>query len=422
MRRVLALSLTSVLAASACGGDAESGDALALRFTVSRGGEPLACADVSEISEVTLKLRDAQGRIVAGVPSTVDCAAGAVDVYAAPAGTYTLELAATGTLSGDPNAVLFKVSQPVTVPGTYDLVLQPQVAYLTLGWTFGDDELAPCGTEVDEIGVIVSTGAGQVGSFTGTFGCTATPVVIPQPFDLQEYVIQVEARSTEGFPLFNHTTSRILDRGQNTYTANLTPLGGQVFFDWAFAVLPGDAPIRMCDAASVQVGNLEVTIESLEGGASVSESVPCTATMRPYAFTKARFTQGRQLALVVAAEGEERFWAREEFTMPAGDRVGDRLTLTAVGTATVGFQVATASCTPTRLDGVTLTARRRGADAAEAHTVELGADETEATFTPLFYGTYDVEAVLQTDQGPLCPRTDVRSVSERAHAWAPIVF
>ena len=421
MRRLLALLLTTTALLPACGGADAPGAGLTVAFTVSRGAAPLPCAEVAEITAMSLRLRDASGRLLAGVSQQVECAAGAVTVTGAPAGEYTMELVATGALSGDPEAVLFKATQAVTVPGSYDVVLDPQVAYLTLGWTFGEGDLGPCGTEVDEVGVIVSTGAGQVGGYMATFGCTETPVVLPQPFDLREYVIQVEARSAEGFPLFTHTASRILDRGQNTYTANLMPLGGQVFLDWAFAVRPEDMPVRMCDAASVQVDTLSVMVESLEGGAPVTEEVACTAPMRPYAFTKARFTPGRRLALVVSAEGQERFWAREEFVMPAGDRIGDRLTLTAVGTASVAAVVRTASCAPDR-EGVDLVVLRRGADPSEAQAVSIDAEAPGATLSALYYGTYDVQASVRTAQGARCARAEVRAVTQREQAWAPIIF
>lgn len=423
VRSALLVGLGTLLLAGlgGCGGEASSGG-LSLTFDLSRGDDPVACSEVSEVREVTLRIRDAQGQLVSGVPTRADCATGAVEVPSLADGTYTVELTATGDLAGDPGATLFSATQEVTSPGGAAITLMPRVAFLSLGWTFGQDDLLPCGAEVEAVSVIVSTGAGTVGSYSGTFGCTETPVVIPQPFDLQEYTIQVEANSAEGFPLFTHTASRLLDRGANTYTAVLTPLGGQIFVDWAFAVRPDDMPVRMCDAPSVQVDELTITIESLEGGVTVSDTVACTEPMRPFAFTKARFTQGRRLALTLSADGAQRFEAYQEFVMPDGDRVGDRSTLFAVGTATVAVEVETATCAPASTTGFAIEATLVDVDAEQTVSVEIGPADRSAALDGLWFGEWDVEAAVITPQGRQCARTVRRTVSQRQNAWDPVVF
>lgn len=378
----------------------------------------MTCAALPEITEVDVLLRDADGAAVAGIPTSADCGAGTWEATGLPAGAYTVQITAKGALSGDDSAVLFRGSTMANAPGTVDLVLDPQVAYLTLDWTFGEAALGPCGTEVDTVDVIVSTGAGQVGSFSETFACTAGPIEIPQPLDLQRYLISVTGNSSEGFPLFTHTAERILDRGQNVYTANLMPLGGQVFVDWDFVVHSGDMPVRPCDAESVQVQDALVTIASLEGGAPISEYVTCT--QRPHAFAAARFTQGRQLSLRIEAVGAERFLAEETFTMPAGDRVGERLVLHATSTATVGIEVSTSSCTPAQLDGVGLTITLQ--EEARALEVTVPPDEDSVVLPDLWFGTYIIEAVLHTPQGDLCPRRERRIVDDGHADWGTLRF
>lgn len=409
--------LVGLIGLMGCGGADSDAQALTVRFSVTRGEGPLACSEVPEITAVDAQLRDASGALVPGGASRADCAAGVYTAFV-PAGDYTLQLSAKGELSGDPGAVLFRGSGPVTGFGDEALVLDPQVAFLELGWTFGEDELAPCGTEVDEVEVIVSAGTGD-GGFQGRFACTETPQRVEAPLDLREYTIQVTANSADGFPLFRHTASRLLDRGLNPYTANLMPLGGQVFVDWDFVVFADEMPVRACDAERIQVTEARVTIESLEGGATVSEAISCTD--RPRAFAAARFTQGRELELTIEAEGQARFVATERFVMPSGDRVGDRLVLHAVGTATAALTVATASCAPSRPDGFLLTASLEGGDGPRAE-VTVGPDEDGATFEDLWYGAYLVEASVLGPNGPLCTRVERRTVDEGTVAWAPIVF
>ncbi len=416
MRRLFVL-LPLAAGLTACGGASESG-ALQVGFTVSRGGPALPCAQVSEVLEVDVLLKDATGAVVGGVPRSAECADGVWSVSGVEAGEYTVQISAKGALSGDTSAVLFRASEVVTAPGSFDVVLQPQVAYLALDWTFGEAELGPCGTEVDTIDVIVSTGAGQEGSFSETFACTDGPVSIPQPLDLQQYLISVTANSSEGFPLFTHAAQRLLDRGLNTYTANLMPLGGQVFVDWDFVVQSGDMPVRPCDADSVQVLEALVTIESLEGGAPISEMVDCTD--RPHAFAAARFTQGRQLALRVEAVGAERFIAEETFTMPAGDRVGERLVLHATSTATIAVEVSTSSCTPAQDDGIDMTITLQ--DDTRQLDVTVPAGERSVVLPELWFGTYLLEASVRTPQGPLCARTEYRVVDDGHADWGTLRF
>ncbi len=413
------LSLVSILCifGSACGGTTESGG-LTVNFTVSRGGAPLACADATEVLAVEVRLRDAEGAPVAGTMRQAECDSGTW-FAAVPDGDYELQVIAKGTLSGDDSAVLFKSpNTPMTAPGSFDVVLEPQVAYLTLGWTFGEAELGPCGTEVETIDVIVSAGAGQVGSFNKTLGCAETPIVIPQPLDLQRYLISVTANSPEGFPLFNDTAERLLDRGKNEYTANLMPQGGQVVVDWDFVVAAGDMPVRACDAGSVGVTEAVVTIASLEGGASVSETVACTD--RPHGIRAARFTPGRRLSLTVEAQGAERFLVTESFTMPAGDYVGERLILHAVGTATVGIEVATATCTPGSYNGVDFTLTLVE-DAEQTQMGEVGPYDAWV-LNDLWYGTYELEVALRTPQGPLCARVETRTITEGSTDWGVVRF
>lgn len=379
----------------------------------------MACADASEILEVEVRLRDGAGAAVAGTMRQADCVSGTW-FAAVPDGDYEVQVSAKGSLSGDDSAVLFKSpNTPMTAPGVFDVVLDPQVAYLTLGWTFGEAELGPCGTEVDTVDVIVSTGAGQVGSFSKTLGCTETPVVIPQPLDLQRYLISVTANSPEGFPLFNHAAERLLDRGSNEYTANLMPQGGQVVVDWDFVVTAGDMPLRACDTESIGVTEAVVTIASREGGAAVTETVPCTD--RPHAFSAARFTPGRQLELTVEAQGAERFLTVLPFTMPSGNFVGERLVLHAVGTATAAIEVTTSTCAPSNYEGIDFTLTLLE-DSEQSRTGRLGADDETLMVSDLWYGTYELEVALRSPQGPLCPHIEIRTIDEGSMDWGVVRF
>jgi len=124
--------------------------------------------------------------------------------------------------------------------------------------------------------------------------------------------------------------------------------------------------------------------------------------------------------LRVEAVGAERFLAEETFTMPAGDRVGERLVLHATSTATIAVEVSTSSCTPARDDGVDITITLQ--DDVRELEVTVPAGERSLELPDLWFGTYVLEAAVRTPQGPLCPRTERRVVDDGHADWGTLRF
>src|SRR6185503_2825098 len=142
--------------------------------------------------------------------------------------------------------------------------LRPEVAFLTVNWSFGSSGLLPCDTEVGDVDVLVSTGTAQGTAFHQRFACMDTPVVVPAPLPLASYTIQIDAYSSQEFILFSGTAVRALERGDNDLTVMLAALGGRLYMDWSFSI--GGQPIRPCDDPRVNVVPIDATVRSTEGG------------------------------------------------------------------------------------------------------------------------------------------------------------
>ena len=418
-------TLACVILLVACGSDEASGPPFQVLFDISRGSRAVLCEAVPEIVRVEVRVfADGESRLRPGFPQDADCFQGTFATRDLTPGRYDFEVLARGAVGEDQDAVLFRAIETLTVPDDDGAAirLEPQVAYLTLAWTFGDDLLAPCATEVDRIRVLVSTGTSQVGNFAGFYGCTETEdtgVFIPMPFTTREYTVQVDAESASGYPLFSHSVRRFLERGNNTYTAVLVPLGGQVFVDWEFVI--DEDRIRMCDAARVEVERLFVHLEGLEGGGvDVRGELSCEES-RPAAVRGVRFTQGRQLRLELEASGTHAdFYGERTFIMPDGDYRDALIDLERVGSATVSIQVITSTCTPP--EGSVYDVRLTFDGSAEpVRETMLGSGvPLSVGYDRLLYGTYDVEVTQRLDQVVSCMTTDQRVIDGSENIWLPI--
>ena len=410
----------------ACGSGQELGPRFEVAFDISRGGRNVLCSAVPEIDRVeVLAFAEGESSPRPGFPQAADCAAGRFTTRSLPVGVYDLQFRARGAVGDRPDEVLFDATETLTVPDDDGATvrLEPEVAYLTIAWTFGDDMLAPCGTEVDHIRILVSAGPNQAGNFTGFYGCTDTApggVFLPMPFWIQEYTVQIDAESALGFPLFTHTTRRLLERGDNTYTAALAPLGGRVFVDWEFVI--GEDQIRACDAAPVEVERLAVRIEGREGGGVDFAGELSCAESRPAVVRGVRFTPGRALRLELSASGGTAdFYGERAFTMPERDYRDALVPLERVGSATVSIEVVTSTCQPAaervhevrlRLEGAADIARETVLAEGEAmgETLQVGYDR-------LLYGTYDVEVTQRAGGVVSCSTRDQRLIDAPQNSW-----
>ena len=413
--------------AAACGDSSDGSDTVELRFnfTLNRAGQQVRCTDTPEVDRVEVMLFLADGvTLWPGFPMDADCDASTFIFPGLRAGEYVVQLQARGPLDGDPDAVLFRQVQSIVLPVLPTLPLtielEPEVAFLELSWTFGEDGLARCANEVGAIQVIVATPGGQTGAFSTRLDCTGPlPVRLPRPFAPQEYIIQVEALSpVDNLRLFQHTVQRFLVRGENPYLAVLEPLGGRLNFDWQFAV--AQDTFTDCDAPVVDVSSIVIQVSSREGGGGVDEAV-AACTDAPYAFLPNRYTQGRLLAAELTAEGMHTFVGEQLFTMPDGDYDSGRITLHAVGTATLATTVQTATCAEGLVVGYEVNIDGPGPVSGDFDT--FGPPTSSVALSRLRYGEYDVEIVQLLDGGAAqCSARGLRRIDARANDWDVFAF
>ncbi|MCK6544887.1 hypothetical protein L6R52_03405 [Myxococcota bacterium] len=423
--RLVALAGALALTGLACASEESiSTSTVLVSFTISRGGAELSCAEVPEISSLTVAVFGADGISArAGYPRTIDCSNGAISLPGLPEGAHTIELKALGTLAGDDAAVLFRARSTFETPRDLSLALslRPEVAFVDVAWSF-DGSLVPCTTEVRQVEVLVSAGTSQAASYHRRAPCAASPLVVPVPLPLLRVTVQVNAYSAQEFILFSGTVERALERGANTIDVALMPMGNHLYFDWTFAL--GSQTIRACDDPRVGAASVTATVRSLEGGPEATETFPCE-TPRPYVFLPQRYRAGRMLEVELVAEGAERFVGRETFTMPAADRFQDPpLVLDAVGTATVAVLVRTSTCGAEIIDGIGVAIwpadAAPGAEPAVATTIPLG--QSEAVVEDLPYGEYVVDVAQLRNESRLCSVRERRVIDARASVWEPFVL
>lgn len=409
---------------AACGqsGEDEVPNPLNVRFDLARFGQSVSCSEATEVDRVEVTLLRTDGiTVLNGFPVEADCSTGQLSVDWPSGGEYLLDVTAFGLLDGDPSTVLYtarvRVSQPT--PEVVDLTLVPEVSFLELEWTFREDGLAPCATEVGQVQVTVGNPGGQTPPYVGRFDCTETPVRLPRPFIAQEYLILVEALSpVERFRLFVDTVSRILVKGDNSYLAALQPLGGRLNIDWQFAV--GMDESTDCDADFVGNPTVDIEVRSREGDNDVA-TAEAGCRMAPFAFTTRRYTQGRLLTVALTAEANlHRFEGQQDFIMPDGDYDTGRLTLHAVGTATLAVNVESASCDESAVTGYEVMVA--GPTDFSSQIVEFDPATPSVALTGLWYGTYDIEIVQQTTRGAQCTAQGQRRIAGRKNDWAPLSF
>lgn len=408
LRRYALFPLVGLVAA--CGADSESDRTLPLTVEVriEVAGGLKACAEVPEIEGLEVALYSAGTNTVRpGYPRPADCGSGSVTVQAG-SGDYVLEVRALGVVDGTPGGTLYGARTPITLPRTepLSLALKPEVAFLTLEWSYGETSEDPCAAGVASV-------LARVGSYEQTLPCQAAPTRLTPAFGLRSYVIELSALSSEGVPLYLHRTERQLQRGENQYSATLSPRGHRLFLDWDFIV--AGAKIRACNDPAVRVDEVTIKVGDEQGGAPLEERVPCAAP-RPYALRSSRFFSGRQLVLELSADGEATFSGGARFTMPDEDFQADAVNLVARGEVTVGVQVRTATCAdPTaRYDLTVRSADRAGAVVAEA---TLNTVDEEAHLMGLPYGRYQVEVQQQGLTSPGCRTQDLRTVDAKVVVW-----
>lgn len=425
--RFLRLSGAAFVAAlfAACGGDSggQATTSVDVSFMVFKGGADVACASVSEISEVEIRVIAPSGALRAGFPRAIDCAA-AHEAINLPAGEHIVEISARGELAGDMRAVLFRSTSTITTPetSTLQVSLRPEVAFLTINWSFGSSALLPCDTEVGEVDVLVSTGTAQGTAFHQRFACMDTPVVVPAPLPLASYTILIDAYSSQEFILFSGTAVRSLERGDNDVTVMLAAMGGRLYMDWIFAIR--GQPIRPCDDDRVMVTGVEASVSSTEGGNIVAtESFAC-GVPRPHGFVGQRYRPGRMLEMVLVAEGVQRFRGVERFMMPAGDRYQDPpLVLEAVGTASVSVSVRTSTCAELLSDAFSIEIFDvDGGGVEPVAEVNLNLGMHDVAIPDLPFGDYWVDVALMRGRDRLCTVRERRSIDDRLAVWEPFIL
>lgn len=416
-----ALLLTALGLGAGCGDEASGAAAVTLVPSFQLGGRVVDCAEAPGLEALEVALFDATGTSLrAGYPTRVPCG----DVLVSgPAGPAVLEVRALGEVDGNPDAVLFQARLDVELPAARrPVMLDPQVAFLTLDWNFGERGLEPCATEVAAVRAIVSAAGSQRPAFSRELRCDARPLLVEQPLALAPHTVSVRAISEEGFPVYAHTAQRVFDRGENAYTAVLAPSGGQVLVDWAFE-LEGRT-LDACDDERVAVTEVVATVRGLipmngqlvpDGSPPVTDRFDCAAP-RPVAFRPARFVDGRELELELVAEGAHRFRAVRRFTMPSGDAVLDRVPLPAVGTATGAAEARSRGC-----EGLAVTLEvAPESGAGPTRRVDLEAPRGTFRFENLAYGVYTVSSRPTSGAASCPPRTARRTVDARTSAWGLI--
>ncbi len=421
MRWVPSLAVAASLAVSGCGGESNSeGAAITVTFQVFDRGQNQACSAVSEITAVsaTVFAADGIGKLP-GYPKDADCAAGSVDLDLAP-GEYVLEIVAIGRLGPQDGMPLFKSRGPLSVPNddNREISLRPEVSRFELGWAFGDRMLEPCDDEVDSVVVLISVG--QDPWYRATHDCRDTPLKIAALFAPRTYTLSVTAKSEQDYPVYRYEMPQILLPDENTFTAPLKAVGGQLRLDWEFAV-GAMAGITSCNDPQVGISTMRLSVTTPLGDDPVNEEIGCVVS-RPYAIRASRFTQGRPLIFEIIAEGVHRFRHAQAFTMPMGDHNLGLVTMQAVGSATVSWTIGAGSAcagVPLEQVGVVITDPNAMMGAPPILAAEAAPMSTQLAMPHVPYGDHDVTLIGVSNMTPVCNVTETRSITGRDNIWAP---
>jgi hypothetical protein len=417
--------LASLLALAACGSDASVSRGVSVSYVFETGGGDVGCDQVAGIDHVKIDVLAPDGitsRL--GFPITRACTTDAFTTPAVPAGANILVVSAIGNVEGDANATLYDARMMISAPtsGTTQLVLKPEVAYLSVSWTFGDQMLLPCATEVAYVEVLISTGTTHQSAFMQRFMCSATPAANLGPFSVGSYSVEIDAYSNQGFILFNNmATMRSFERGsKNTYDAVLAPLGGLLQLDWTFDIR--GVMNKACDDMSVRVQTITATVKDLQGGPAATEPISCAVT-RPYAFQQERFRQGRNLDLTLIGEGAERFKYEGKFTMPDHDWNPGTLVMNAVGSATVSIALGTSTCGTTLFDFFRVSVTPADPPMSPPLTAQnLAPGATSLAVVDAPYGAYLIEVDQMLNNMPICSVQGSRTIASRQNQWDPFKF
>jgi len=417
------LVLAGTLLIAACGGDSAPSGGLTVHFQLSKGGLK-DCKDVREVRAVSVKVLGADGvTALPGWPKTADCGTGVFTDSTVPAGSYTIEVIATGDLFDDPKATLFKVRREITLPGDSNITiaLAPEVAFLAVSWTFSTTgDLSPCTDEIDTVSIFLGSGAAGAGTFTETdLPCAMGTYAIPTPLLAQNYTVKLDAYAKNtGRKIYDVDEQRLLERGDNpTFAVVFEPVGGRLLFDWQFAIL-GTAPITACDDARVGVSSVVAQITTNAGDDPIDVEIPCAA-QRPFAVPGARFTEGKQLYVTLTAEGVQRFRGTRPIITHAGDTDLGLIPLAAVGSATVTVtRTATTAC-PAQISGISvLVTPVSGRAPTVMTTIDAMGGTVPVLDVPL--DEYDVVAEGLVNGVSACRVARREIISGRANRWRPI--
>lgn len=421
--RSFSLAVVALLAANvvSCAGDSSGSrpENSQVSFKIFKSGMNVDCSAVPEIVRVQVTAFAGDGITRRpGYPRDVNCQEGQVSLSDLDGGDHILEIAAHGKILGDDDAVLFKAKTPISLPtsGT-ELSLKPEVSYLSIDWTFENEELAPCAEQVGDIEVLLAATTGPRLTFSKKVACTETPLEIPLPLPVLNYTIRVDAYSPEDFPVYTATVQRVLERGDNDLQVILQRIGAAVFFDWQFEI--GTMSVRPCNDARVDTSEIQVTIGPQHAPARAMETVQC-ASDRPHQFLADRFPASpTPLAIDIVAEGAARFIGGRVVDSTGEDIDAGTIILRAVGTATASFSIATSTCATARYDGFSVYAvNELQPNEVFGQDLEMNADT--AIFEDLPYGTYGV-LLLETFGGvPVCTARGRGVIEDRTAAWPPI--
>ncbi|MEM1022609.1 MAG: hypothetical protein AAGD10_07240 [Myxococcota bacterium] len=312
-----------------------------------------------------------------------DCRTSEVDLSILEPGVYDVEVLGLGFLRGLANQVLYGGATRLEVPGTGQLVLVPEVAFVEVAWTppAGVDL---CAENVDQISILVESEDSATPLRGSTNDCGSRGFKFNDPVRPGAWRVSIEG-SRRGQVRFARAEERILDAGLNELELALAPSGARLSVDWSFGGANGTN--RGCDLAQVE----EVDIDVRYRGEVHPFTFPCAAE-RPRPLDELLLPTGAVVQLQARAEGAALYRGEQSFTV---DRLGDferLIQLSPFGQADVRWALDE-QCA----DSETLAVRIADADLelvfeTMADAQDLGLVSPELPFGRYFLSIGDVEA------------------------------